>query len=155
MYILFPEKISLFPEKISLFPLISWFVLYLILQAFTNQNAIKSMNPIIFTMFWECSPMARETWVQSKVESYQRLKKWYLMPPYLTLSIIRFGSRVNLGNPGKGGTPFPTSWCSSYRKGSLRITPRLRSPTLLTYWSNSTTTVLQRGWLWHEVKHES
>ena len=29
----------LFPENISLFPLISWFVLYLILQAFPNQNA--------------------------------------------------------------------------------------------------------------------
>ena len=42
----------------------------------------------------ECSPMARETWVQSQVESYQRLKKWYLMPPCLTLSIIRYGSRV-------------------------------------------------------------
>ena len=27
----------------------------------------------------ECSPMARETWLQLKVESYQRLKKWYLM----------------------------------------------------------------------------
>ena len=37
---------------------------------------------------------ARETWVQSQVESYQRLKKWYLMPPCLTLSIIRCGSRV-------------------------------------------------------------
>ena len=28
-----------FPGNISLFPLILWFVLYLILQAFTNQNA--------------------------------------------------------------------------------------------------------------------
>ncbi len=26
----------------------------------------------------ECSPMARETWVQSLVESYQRLKKMVL-----------------------------------------------------------------------------
>ena len=26
----------------------------------------------------ECSPMARETWVQSQVESYQRLKKMVL-----------------------------------------------------------------------------
>ena len=42
----------------------------------------------------ECSPIALETWVQSQVESYQRLKKWYLMPPCLTLSIIRYGSRV-------------------------------------------------------------
>ena len=27
--------------------------------------------------------MVRETWVQSQVESDQRLKKWYLMPPCL------------------------------------------------------------------------
>ena len=66
--------------------------------------------------------MARETWVQSQVESYQRLKKWYLMPPCLTLSIIRYGSRVKWSNPGKGVAPFPTPWCSSYRKGSLRVT---------------------------------
>ena len=66
--------------------------------------------------------MARETWVQSQVESYQRLKKWYLMPPCLTLSIIRYGSRVKWSNPAKGVAPFPTPWCSSYRKGSLRVT---------------------------------
>ena len=35
--------------------------------------------------------MARETWVQSQIESYQRLKKWDLMPPCLILSIIRYG----------------------------------------------------------------
>ena len=66
--------------------------------------------------------MARETWVQSQVESYQRLKKWYLMPPCLTLSIIRYGSRVKWSNSGKGVAPSPTPWCSSYRKGSLRVT---------------------------------
>ena len=62
--------------------------------------------------------MAQETWVQSQVESYQRLLKWYLMPPCLTLSIIR----IKLRNPGKGVAPFPTPWCSSYRKGSLWVT---------------------------------
>ena len=31
--------VYIFPENIYLFPLILWFVLYLILQAFTNQNA--------------------------------------------------------------------------------------------------------------------
>ena len=61
----------------------------------------------------------RETWVQSQVESYQRLKKWYLMPP---LSIIRYGSRVKWSNPGKGVVPSSTPWCSSYRKGNLRVT---------------------------------
>ena len=31
----------------------------------------------------------------SQVELYQRFKKWYLIPPCLTLSIIRYGLRVN------------------------------------------------------------
>ena len=65
--------------------------------------------------------MTRETWVQSQVESYKRLKKWYLTPPCLTLSIIRYGSRVKWSNPGKEVAPFPTPWCSSYRKGSLLV----------------------------------
>ena len=66
--------------------------------------------------------MARETWAQSQVESYQRLKKCYLMPPCLALSIIRYGLRVKWVNTGKGVAPFPTSWYNSYRKGSLRVT---------------------------------
>ena len=76
------------------------------------------------TLAWwlECLPMARETWVQSQVDSYQRLKKWYLMPPCLALSIIRYVSRVKLSNPGKEVAPSPTSWCGNYRKGSLRVT---------------------------------
>ena len=66
--------------------------------------------------------MARETWVQSQVKSYQRLKKLYLMPPCLTLSIIRYGSRVKWVNPVKGVTPSAIPWRSSYGKGSLRVT---------------------------------
>ena len=42
------------------------------------------------TLWVEWLPLAQKTGVQSLVESYQRLKKWYLMPPYLTLSIIRY-----------------------------------------------------------------
>ena len=67
----------------------------------------------------ECSPMAWETGVQSQVESYQRLKKWYLMLPYLTLSIIRYGSRPKWSNLGKGVASSPTHWCSSCRKGAF------------------------------------
>ena len=33
-------------------------------------------------------------WVESQVESYQRLKKWYLIPPCLKLCAIRYVSRV-------------------------------------------------------------
>ena len=54
-------------------------------------------------------------------------QKWYLMPPCLTLSIIRYVSRVKWINPRKGVAPSPTPRCSSYWKGS----PRLWSPTLL------------------------
>ena len=75
--------------------------------------------------------MARETWVQSQVESYQRLKKWYLMPPCLTLSIIRYGSRAKWSNPGKGVAPSPTPWCSKLSKREPSGHPRLWSPTLL------------------------
>ena len=81
----------------------------------------------------ESSPIPRETWVESQVESYQRLKKCYLMPPCLTLSIIRYGSRVKWSNPGKGVAPSPTPWCSKLSKREPSGHPRLWSPTLLTY----------------------
>ena len=42
-----------------------------------------------------------ESWVPLLVESYQRLKIWYLMPPYLTLSIIWYGSKVSVSIQGK------------------------------------------------------
>ena len=74
----------------------------------------------------ECLLMVWETRVQSQVESYQRLEKWYLMPCCLTLSIIRYVSRVNWSNPGKEVAPFPTHWCSSYWKGRLGGHPRLK-----------------------------
>ena len=51
-----------------------------------------------------------------------KTQKWYLMPPCLTLNIIMYGSRVKWSNPWKGVAPFPTTWCSSYRKDRLRVT---------------------------------
>ena len=41
------------------------------------------------------------------------------MPPCLTLSIIRYRSRVKSSNPGKGVAPSPTPRYSSYRKGAF------------------------------------
>ena len=64
--------------------------------------------------------MVLEAEVQSQVESYQRLKKWYLMPPCLTLSIIRYESRVKWHNPGKGVAPSPTPQCNSFENEALR-----------------------------------
>ena len=63
-----------------------------------------------------------ETGIQSQVDSYQRLKKWYLMTPCLTLSIIRYGSWVKWSNLGNGVGPSPSHWCCSYGEGRLRFT---------------------------------
>ena len=49
-------------------------------------------------------------------------KKWYLMPPCLTLSIIRYVSRIKWSNLRKGVAPSPTLWCCSYWRGSLWVT---------------------------------
>ena len=53
--------------------------------------------------------------------SYQRLKKWFLIPPCLSLSNIRYISKVKWSNPGKGVAPSPTPRCSCYWKGSLLV----------------------------------
>ena len=47
--------------------------------------------------------------------------KWYLIPPCLTLSNIRYVSRVKWSNPGNGVAPSPKPRCSSYWKGSLLV----------------------------------
>ena len=71
--------------------------------------------------WYECSPMVREPCVQSQVASYQRLYKWYLIPPCSTLSNIRYVSRVKWSNSEKRVLPCPTRRCSSYWKISLMV----------------------------------
>ena len=44
-----------------------------------------------------------------------------MIPPCLTLSNIRYISRVKWSNPGKEVAPSSTLWCSSYWKGSLLV----------------------------------
>ena len=96
---------------------------------FQNKGCINNAANIVglqwtgpLAWWLECSPMARETWVQSQVKSYQRLKKRYLMPPCSTLSIVRYGLRVKWDNTGKGVAPSPTSWCNSNQKGRIWVT---------------------------------
>ena len=43
------------------------------------------------------------------------------MLPCLTLSNIKYVSRVKWNNPGKGVAPSTTPWCCSYRKGRLLV----------------------------------
>ena len=65
--------------------------------------------------------MAQKTRVPAQNESCQRLQKWYLMPPCLTVSIIWLRSRVKWSNPGKGEVPSLTPQCCSYWKGTLWV----------------------------------
>ena len=51
--------------------------------------------------------MAWETGIQFPVESYLRLKKWYLIPFCITPSIIRYGSRVSVVAIEKGAFGLP------------------------------------------------
>ena len=67
------------------------------------QNKTVQINRYVYigslALCIDCLPMIRETWVQSQVASYQRLLKWYLIPPCLTLSNIRHISKVKWSNP--------------------------------------------------------
>ena len=47
--------------------------------------------------------------------------KMVMIPLCLTLSIIRYVSRVKWSNPRKGVAPYSTPRCSSYWKGSLLV----------------------------------
>ena len=66
--------------------------------------------------------MARETWVQSQVESYQRLEKMVLDASLLNTQHFKVRIKGKVEPSREGVAPSPTSWCSSYRKGSLRVT---------------------------------
>ena len=85
-----------------------------------NQTKIF-INKYIIGLMSRVFANGPEDEVQSQVESYQRLKKWYLMPPCLTPSIIKYGSRVKWCNPGHVVAPSPTPQCSSYWKESLQV----------------------------------
>ena len=66
-----------------------------------------------------------------------KTQKWYLIPPCLTPSNIRYVSRVKWNNQRKGVAPSPTPWCSSYWRGSLLVT--LNYGGQLTFFNNRET----------------
>ena len=68
-----------------------WLLAYTILT-----KKIFALLSVLLPLWVECSPMVRKTWDQSQVASYQRLSKWYLIPPCLTLSNIRYVSRERM-----------------------------------------------------------
>ena len=92
-----------------------WYSINFFLPLFLAKAKIYSQKISISVGQW-----SRKTRVQSQVESYQRLKKWYLMPPCLALSTIRCRSRVKQSWERSSAPPTPR--CSSYWKGSLWVT---------------------------------
>ena len=82
----------------------------------TRLNVFRIFLQTLVILILNPAPVAWETWFQSQVESYWRLKNWYLMPPCLTPSIIGCESRVKWSNPGKGVASSPTPRCGCYRK---------------------------------------
>ena len=60
------------------------------------------------------SEMVLETGFNPRSCHTKDFKKWYLIPPCLTLSNIRYVSRVKWSNPGKGVAPILIPRCSSY-----------------------------------------
>ena len=87
-----------------------------------RSNETYILDDLVSAKWVEHSSRVQEIGVQSQVESYQRIKKWYLMRPCLTLSIIRYGLRVKWNDPVKGGAPFRSPRWSSYWKGSFWVT---------------------------------
>ena len=61
-----------------------WLSIYIYIYIYTHTHT--HTGPLVSWV--ESSLIGQETWVQSQVKSYQRLKKWYMMTPCLTLSIM-------------------------------------------------------------------
>ncbi len=95
----------------------------------------------------ECSLMARKTGFQSQVKSYQRLKKWYLMPPYLTLSITRYESRVKWSNPGKEQRPPLHLSVVAIKKGAFG-SPSTTVANFILVLFQACCHFVQKNWIW-------
>ena len=127
------HKIMIFFLKIAINQLISFTQVLKMLVCLVVHNISIFLGYSMLNEFWvEYSPMVRETKVQSQVRSYQRLKKRYLIPPYLTLSIIRYGSKVKWSNPGNEVAPSPTRQCCSYQNRAFG-SPSTMVATFFTY----------------------
>ena len=93
-----------------------YYLVYIFLISLQVPSVCQFMNNIFNFLHWACLFQ-----IPGRVIP-KTFKKWYLILPCLTLSIIRYLSKVKWSNPGKGVVPSPTPWCSRYWKGSLRVT---------------------------------
>ena len=104
------ENLNIFKCKVTMIQIYVFYLgpHYLIWNLLNYLNSYLVFTFLFFNSIFESGPLAK--WVacsqmvrvQYQVESYQSLKKWYLILPCLTLSTIRKGSRVKWSNPGNG-----------------------------------------------------
>ena len=82
----------------------------------------KSLVSRKVTWKWNClvSVSGRETWVQSQVESYQRLKNC-IEAFLLRTQHYKVGIKGKVEQSRERSCAPTTPWCSSYRKGRLRV----------------------------------
>ena len=87
----------------------------------------------LYLTWLECLPMARETWVQSQVASYQRLKKMVLDASLLNTQHYKVVIKSKVEQSRRRSSALPYTL-----KREHSDHPQLRSPTLLylylTYW---------------------
>ena len=85
----------------------------------SNMNKFQSFAIGLMSKVFANGPGDRgsiTSWVIPKTQ------KRYLSPPCLTLSIIKYGSRVKWSSQENGVAPSSTPRCSSYWKRSLWVT---------------------------------
>ena len=102
--------------------------------------------------------MDQETCVQSQVTSYQRLLKWYFIPPCLTLSNIRYISKVKLLKKEPSGRP--QLWLQPllyfillYGCTTWTLTKWLEKK-LDSNYTRMLQPILNRSWRQHSAKHQ-
>ena len=66
----------------------------------------------------ECSPMARETWVQIPGRAIPKTQKMVLDASLLNTQHYKVRIKGKGKQSREGVAPSPKPWCSSYRKGS-------------------------------------
>ena len=79
-------------------------------KCFFNAMFIHYLDPSIGVVD-RVSTKPRETRVQSEVESYQKLKQRYLIPPSLNTQHYKVRIKGKCINVGKGIVPYPTRGC--------------------------------------------
>ena len=78
--------------------------------------------------------MVWETGIQSQVKSYQRLKKWYLIPLCFNTQHYKVHIKGKVKQSRRRSSALPYTLVQQLLKRELSGRPRLQSPSLLYLW---------------------